>query len=109
MEVGERVLVVQRASVGAKPGQVGSGNSPYEQYPEIPRPILPAGDLSQTSARILLMLNMVTPDDLVDDDEYEERKEREGMEKEKRMDELTRELRKAERKGGIRNTHLLSK
>ena len=72
MEVGERVLVVQRASVGAKPGQVGSGNSPYEQYPEIPRPILPAGDLSQTSARILLMLNMVTPDDLVDDDEYEE-------------------------------------
>ena len=68
MEVGERVLVVQRASVGAKPGQVGSGNSPYEQYPEIPRPILPAGDLSQTSARILLMLNMVTPDDLVDDE-----------------------------------------
>ena len=72
MELGDRVLVVQRASVGAKPGQMGNSNLPYEQYPEIPRPILPAGDLSQTSARILLMLNMVTPDDLVDDQEYEE-------------------------------------
>ncbi|THH09919.1 hypothetical protein EW145_g1671, partial [Phellinidium pouzarii] len=70
MELGDRFLVVQRASIGAKPGQPGIPNIPYDQFPEIPRPILPAGDLSQTSARILLMLNMVTPDDLTDDQEY---------------------------------------
>lgn len=70
MELGDRYLVVQRASIGAKPGQPGISNIPYDQFPEIPRPILPAGDLSQTSARILLMLNMVTPDDLTDDSDY---------------------------------------
>ncbi|KAF9453523.1 hypothetical protein P691DRAFT_771296 [Macrolepiota fuliginosa MF-IS2] len=72
MELGDRYLVVQRASVGAKPGTPGMiPNLPYEQFPEIPRPIMPAGgDASSTDARILLMLNMVTPEDLVDDDEY---------------------------------------
>lgn len=72
MELGDRYLVVQRASVGAKPGTPGMiPNLPYDQFPEIPRPIMPAGkDTSSTDARILLMLNMVTPEDLVDDDEY---------------------------------------
>ena len=70
MELGDRYLVVQRASGGAKAGQPGIPNLPYDQFPEIPRPILPAGDLSTSDARILLMLNMVTPDDLVDDQEY---------------------------------------
>jgi len=72
MELGDRYLVVQRASVGAKAGQPGIPNLPYDQFPEIPRPILPAGDMSNSDARILLMLNMVTPDDLVDDQEYSE-------------------------------------
>ncbi|KAG6332520.1 hypothetical protein ID866_6570 [Astraeus odoratus] len=67
MELGDRYLVVQRASVGAKPGMP---NLPYDQFPEIPRPIMPAGENSTADARILLMLNMVTPDDLVDDQEY---------------------------------------
>lgn len=70
MEVHGRTLVVQRASIGAKPGQPGVPNLPYDQFPEIPRPILPAGDLSQSDACILLMLNMVTPEDLMDDQEY---------------------------------------
>lgn len=70
MELGDRYLVVQRASIGAKPGQPGIPNLPYEQFPELPRPILPAGDVSQSEATILLMLNMVTPDDLTDDQEY---------------------------------------
>ncbi|KAH9166726.1 hypothetical protein EDB89DRAFT_2075573 [Lactarius sanguifluus] len=69
MTLGDRQLVVQRASVGAKAGQPGFPDLPYEQFPEIPRPIMPAGDVSDNEARILLMLNMVTPDDLVDDDE----------------------------------------
>lgn len=72
MELGDRYLVVQRASVGAKPGMPGMiPNLPYDQFPEIPRPIMPAGkDASAADARILLMLNMVTAEDLVEDDEY---------------------------------------
>ncbi|ESK94890.1 rrna primary transcript binding protein [Moniliophthora roreri MCA 2997] len=72
MELGDRYLVVQRASVGAKPGTPGmipNPDIPYDEMPEIPRPIMPAGE-SAGDARILLMLNMVTPDDLVDDEEY---------------------------------------
>ncbi|KAN0088480.1 hypothetical protein V8E55_005537 [Tylopilus felleus] len=67
MELGDRYLVVQRASVGAKPGMP---NLPYDQFPEIPRPIMPAGESNTADARILLMLNMVTADDLGDDQEY---------------------------------------
>ncbi|KAF8957475.1 hypothetical protein BDZ97DRAFT_1906809 [Flammula alnicola] len=64
MELGDRYLVVQRASVGAKPGTPGllpNPNLPYDQF-EILDPT--------TDARILLMLNMVTTDDLVDDADY---------------------------------------
>ncbi|KAJ3790431.1 hypothetical protein GGU11DRAFT_830824 [Lentinula aff. detonsa] len=71
MELGDRYLVVQRASVGAKPGTPGMiPNLPYDQFPEIPRPIMPAGETTGGDARILLMLNMVTPEDLIDDEEY---------------------------------------
>ncbi|GLB41890.1 putative U2 snRNP auxiliary factor large subunit [Lyophyllum shimeji] len=71
MELGDRYLVVQRASVGAKPGTPGMiPNLPYDQFPEIPRPIMPAGADAAANARILLMLNMVTPEDLIDDQEY---------------------------------------
>jgi splicing factor U2AF subunit len=45
---------------------------PYEQLPEIPRSIMPAGDVSEDDARVPLIPDMVTPDDLVDDDEYME-------------------------------------
>ena len=67
IELGDKYLVVQRASVGAKPGMP---NLPYDQFPEIPRPIMPAGESNTSDARILLMLNVVTPEDLVDDQEY---------------------------------------
>ena len=68
MELGDKYLVVQRASVGAKPGQP----SMAELYgtAEIPKPILPATDLDRNNSRILLMLNMVVPEELVDDQEY---------------------------------------
>ncbi|CAL1714681.1 unnamed protein product [Somion occarium] len=69
MELGDKYLVVQRASVGAKPGQSPIPGM-YEAFPEIPKPILPAGDLQGEDARILLMLNMVVPEDLSDDQEY---------------------------------------
>lgn len=69
MELGDKYLVVQRASVGAKPGQPPIPGM-YEAFPEIPKPILPAGDLSGSDSTILLMLNMVVPEDLTDDQEY---------------------------------------
>lgn len=68
MELGDKYLVVQRASVGAKPGQ--SPVPGLEGYAEIPKPILPATDVDSSDANILLMLNMVVTEDLVDDQEY---------------------------------------
>ena len=67
MELGNKYLIVQHASVSAKPGMP---NLPYDQFPEIPHPIMPAGESNTLDACILLMLNMVTPEDLVDDQEY---------------------------------------
>ena len=72
MQLGEKTLVVQRASIGAKPGQPAIPDLPYDQFPELPRPIM-AANVEETAASdqcILLMLNMVTHDDLVDDGEY---------------------------------------
>lgn len=72
MELGDRYLVVQRASVGAKGGTGMEPDPalPYDQFPELPRPIMPAGKDAPSDARILLMLNMITPEDLVNDEEY---------------------------------------
>jgi splicing factor U2AF subunit len=72
MELGDKFLVVQRASVGAAKGLAGV---PAEAFraPELPRPIMPAGDPSagtDIGSRILMMLNMVAPEDLTDDTEY---------------------------------------
>lgn len=79
MELGDRYLVVQRASIGAKGISSTPGMPSAEEYSAamgvgITRPIIPAGvDHSNAAdARILLMLNMVTVDDLVDDAEYQE-------------------------------------
>ncbi|CAE6507555.1 Splicing factor U2AF 65 kDa subunit [Rhizoctonia solani] len=74
MELGDRFLVVQRASVGAKQGIPGV---PPELFAPaaIPRPIMPiteTSDPNPNSATILLLLNMVAPEDLTDDTEYEE-------------------------------------
>ena len=41
MELGDKYIVMQRASVGAKPGMP---NLPYDQFPEIPRPIMLADE-----------------------------------------------------------------
>ncbi|VDC00959.1 unnamed protein product [Peniophora sp. CBMAI 1063] len=68
MEIADKTLVAQLASVGAKQGTIPEMPQPGE----IPRPIMPAGDVSSSDARIVLMLNMVTPEDLIDDAEYAE-------------------------------------
>ncbi|KAG8682947.1 hypothetical protein FRC09_016415 [Ceratobasidium sp. 395] len=73
MELGDRFLVVQRASIGAKPGMPGI---PPEFFPPaMPRPIVPLGNDSNPNPNdhvVLLLLNMVAPEDLTDDSEYEE-------------------------------------
>lgn len=73
MELGDKKLLVQRASVGAK-GPMFANLPPEAQAAmEIPAPIR-AIDVTSTvdDARILLMLNMVTPDELHDEMEYSE-------------------------------------
>ncbi|KZV92384.1 hypothetical protein EXIGLDRAFT_614425 [Exidia glandulosa HHB12029] len=71
MELGDRTLAVQRASVGSKTGNglIPNPEIPYDQI-DVPRPIMPLNEAPATDARILLMLNMVTPDDLFDDSEF---------------------------------------
>lgn len=67
MELGDKKLIVQRASVGAKhiPPDYMSG------------PILPANYVPVTSAkeedatRVLQLMNMVSPEELEDDEEYQ--------------------------------------
>ena len=79
MELGDRYLVVQRSSIGAKPatglGQPGMPTQEEYQNALNPRRLtaMPrALDIDNTNARILLMLNMVVPEDLMDDTEYTE-------------------------------------
>ncbi|CAG8785238.1 9029_t:CDS:2, partial [Cetraspora pellucida] len=64
MELGDRKLVVQRASVGsAKNTGVAS---------VLPSSVLiPSGNGEMIPTTVLQLLNMVTPEELVDDDEYE--------------------------------------
>ncbi|CAG8587806.1 3369_t:CDS:10 [Cetraspora pellucida] len=65
MELGDRKLVVQRASVGsAKNTGVAS---------VLPSSVLiPSGNGEMIPTTVLQLLNMVTPEELVDDDEYED-------------------------------------
>lgn len=78
MELGDRYLVVQRASIGQQGGRSNAGGG-----------LPPSGDITTTVARlapsvlasagsqgvptrVLQMLNMVTAEELVDDLDYEE-------------------------------------
>ncbi len=74
MEMGDRFLVVQRASVGAKQVTGIPGMPTAEEYQTAltgRRTVIPrALDLAETNSRILLMLNMVTNDDLINDDDF---------------------------------------
>jgi len=74
MELGDRFLVVQRASVGAKQVTGIPGMPTAEEYQTAltgRRTVIPrALDLTETTSRILLMLNMVTNDDLTNDEDY---------------------------------------
>ncbi|XP_064627031.1 splicing factor U2AF 50 kDa subunit-like [Lineus longissimus] len=65
MQLGDKKLIVQRASVGAKNAQAN------QQAVQIQVPGLNMG-VSNQITNVLCLLNMVTPEDLVDDEEYED-------------------------------------
>lgn len=75
MELGDRFLVVQRAAIGAKAPVTGQPGMPSdEEYQNAlmgRRVTMPrALDVEGVDARILLMLNMVTLEDLIPNQEY---------------------------------------
>ena len=69
MDLGDKKLVVQRASVGAK----GGIPLPEEAMDvNIPAPIVAVDLNKESTGRVVLMLNMVVQEDLMDDVEYDE-------------------------------------
>jgi splicing factor U2AF subunit len=69
MQLGDRNLVVQRASVGAKQGLVPSE---YTQDATAGTDFLPVQGAGESDAtRVVQLMNMVTPEELEDDEEYQ--------------------------------------
>ncbi|KAI7903519.1 uncharacterized protein BX663DRAFT_506732 [Cokeromyces recurvatus] len=69
MELGDRKLVVQRASVGAKHGTIPHE---YHQYTGIPDYLPITSAKEEEATRVLQLMNMVTPEELEDDEEYQD-------------------------------------
>lgn len=67
MQLGDKKLVVQRASVGAKNAQM-SAQAPVQI--QVPGLTLTGG--AGPATEVLCLLNMVTPEELRDDEEYED-------------------------------------
>ncbi|EJU03531.1 hypothetical protein DACRYDRAFT_77158 [Dacryopinax primogenitus] len=70
MELGDRYLVVQRASIGANPTKPNMPNMPGTLPP--PRPAILPVDNTNPPSPILLLLNMVTAEELLQDQDYED-------------------------------------
>ncbi|RCH80429.1 U2 small nuclear RNA auxiliary factor 2, partial [Rhizopus stolonifer] len=72
MELGDRKLIVQRASVGAKHGTLPTEYA-TGQLPLTVADYLPISSAKEEEAtRVLQLMNMVTPDELEDDEEYQD-------------------------------------
>ena len=65
MELGDKKLVVQRASLGANKIGPGAG------MPLILPQTLLTGEGEVIPSNVLLLLNMVTPEELVNQDDYD--------------------------------------
>lgn len=68
MQLGDKKLIVQRASVGAKNTAVGGQVAPVQ----IQVPGLSLVGTGGPPTEVLCLLNMVTPDELRDEEEYED-------------------------------------
>lgn len=78
MELGDRYLVVQRASVGqGQKSNAGGGRGPSGDIASDVARLAPgimagSSEAEGNPTRVLQMLNMVTPEELVDDQDYED-------------------------------------
>lgn len=85
MELGDRYLVVQRASVGANPNKGGPGLGPggTQNFSGLLPPpgtgansaipsFAPPKSSGPLTTRAVVMLNMVTPEELANDEDYED-------------------------------------
>ncbi|RWS13205.1 splicing factor U2AF 50 kDa subunit-like protein [Dinothrombium tinctorium] len=73
MQLGDKKLIVQRASVGAKSGPLAQPGTALATPVQIQVPGLQnvAGGLGQPT-EVLCLMNMVTPEELQDEEEYED-------------------------------------
>lgn len=71
MQLGDKKLIVQRASVGAKSGPLAQPGAALSVPVQIQVPGFQATGLG-TPTEVLCLMNMVTPDELQDDEEYED-------------------------------------
>ncbi|KAI8370545.1 uncharacterized protein BYT42DRAFT_92502 [Radiomyces spectabilis] len=71
MELGDRKLVVQRASVGAKHGVMAGGAAAPMGISLDFAPIM-SGVTEEDATRVLQLMNMVMPDELENDEDYQE-------------------------------------
>jgi len=69
MQLGDKKLIVQRASIGAKNAAGGTMGAVAIQVPGLPTGLMGA---SGPATEVLCLMNMVTPDELVDEEEYED-------------------------------------
>ncbi len=72
MQIGDKKLVVQRASVGAKPGDMLMDQALEAGLAQpINIPGLCVAGTMQEATEVLCLMNMVTEEELMDDEEYE--------------------------------------
>jgi len=72
MQLGDKKLIVQRASIGAKNATAtGVGAAVHIQVPGLPITMIGMSG-SGPPTDVLCLMNMITPDELKDDDEYED-------------------------------------
>lgn len=75
MELGDRYLVVQRAAIGANPGKISFGGDMGSMggVDKVAPNIIAAATAGEAvPTRVLQMLNMVTPEELADPEEFVE-------------------------------------
>ncbi len=70
MQLGDKKLIVQRASVGAKNAAMAAVAPVQIQVPGVAGGVMTAGPGNPTE--VLCLLNMVMPDELTDEEEYED-------------------------------------
>ena len=69
MQLGDKKLIVQRASIGAKNATAAGMGAVAIQVPGMPIGMMGG---SGPPTEVLCLMNMVTPDELKDEDEYED-------------------------------------